>query len=414
MKSKKLNEMRAFELTAEFFAALNLRGKRVLVVIPDNTRSAPIGMMFRIVCRLLLPEVKQLDFMIALGTHPPLNGAAIYRRVGISREEHQRKYSRVRFFNHQWDAPRQLREIGTISRSEVEEISQGMISRKVRVSINKAVFDYDTLLIIGPVFPHEVVGFSGGNKYLFPGISGPEIIDMFHWLGALITSPRIIGRKETPVRAIIDRAAGMVPVQRLCISLVVRGKNLYGLFTGAPETAWERAADLSQRLNIIYKNHPYRSVLSEAPSMYEDIWTGGKCAYKLEPVVADGGELIIYAPHIKEISITHGKIIETIGYHTRDYFLKQMDRFKNIPGGILAHSTHVKGLGTFVDGVEQPRIEVILATKIPPEKCRQINLGYRDPDSVRPEEWQQKEDRGRLFVPHAGEILYRLKNDPFI
>ena len=136
--------------------------------------------------------------------------------------------------------------------------------------------------------------------------------------------------------------------------------------------------------------------------------------YKLEPVVADGGELIIYAPHIKEVSVTHGDIIEKIGYHTRDYFVKQMEKFSDTPGGVMAHSTHVKGIGSFDDGIEKPRINVVLATGIPEEICRKINLGYRDPNSINIEEWKDKEDEGILYVPKAGEWLYRLKNDPFI
>jgi hypothetical protein len=144
--------------------------------------------------------------------------------------------------------------------------------------------------------------------------------------------------------------------------------------------------------------------------MYEDLWTGGKCMYKLEPVVADGGELIIYAPHINEVSVTHGDIIEKIGYHTRDYFVKQMEKFNDIPRGVMAHSTHVKGLGSFENGIEKPRIDVVLATGIPEETCRKINLGYRDPNSINMDEWKDREDEGILYVPKAGELLYRLKN----
>ena len=81
--------------------------------------------------------------------------------------------------------------------------------------------------------------------------------------------------------------------------------------------------------------------------MYDDLWTAAKGMYKMEPAIADGGEVIIYAPHVSEISYTHGRLIDEIGYHCRDYFLAQWDRFKHYPGGILAHSTHVKGLGTF-------------------------------------------------------------------
>ena len=236
---------------------------------------------------------------------------------------------------------------------------------------------------------------------------------MFHWLGALITSPVIIGTKDTPVRRIVDRAAEFVPVQRLCMSLVVKGGDLAGLYIGTPEAAWSAAADLSAQLHIVYKDKPFERVLSRAPTMYDDIWTGAKCAYKLEPVVADGGELIIFAPHIKEISVTHGTKIEQIGYHVRDYFVQQKEKFEHIPKGVLAHSTHVKGVGKYQDGEETPRINVVLATQIPEETCRSINLGYRDPTSINIAEWQDLEDQGTLYVPKGGEILYRLKDDPF-
>ena len=284
------------------------------------------------------------------------------------------------------------------------------MNEDVDITINKMIFDYDQLIIIGPTFPHEVVGFSGGNKYLFPGISGEEIINMFHWLGALITNPLIIGNKYTPVRKVIDIAAKMVQVEKLCLSLVVKGEDLVGLYIGTPEDAWESAADLSDKVNIIYKEKQFQTVLSRAPEMYDDLWTGGKCMYKLEPIVADGGKLIIYAPHIREVSVTHGETIEKIGYHVRDYFKKQSSRFENIPGGILAHSTHVKGIGTFEDGIEKPRIDVILATGIKKEICEKINLGYLDYKKINLIDYMNKEDEGILYVPKAGEMLYRLKN----
>jgi nickel-dependent lactate racemase len=284
---------------------------------------------------------------------------------------------------------------------------------QVTVTINALVFEYDVVIIIGPTFPHEVVGFSGGNKYLFPGISGQEIIDMFHWLGALITSPVIIGSKHTPVRRVVDRAAALLSVRRYCLSLVVKGEGLAGLYCGTPEEAWSAAADLSDRLHIVYKDAPFSRVLSCAPAMYDDLWVGAKCTYKLEPVVADGGEVVIYAPHIKEISVTHGELIAGIGYHVRDYFLKQMEHFRHVPRGVLAHSTHVKGVGMFENGLESPRITVVLATGIPEALCRAINLGYRDPQSINPDEWSDREGEGVFLVPKAGEILYRLKNDPF-
>jgi nickel-dependent lactate racemase len=405
-----LSEDEVRDVCAEALATKDFTGKRVLFIIPDHSRTAPIDVMFRAVYDLLAGRVVLLDFLIALGTHPPMSDAAIYQRVGIrDREEHQRCYPRARFFNHRWKDASQLATVGTITEEQIGHISGGLMRQAVDVTINKMVFDYDCLVIIGPTFPHEVVGFSGGNKYLFPGIAGQEIIDLFHWLGALITNLEIIGTKYTPVRAVVDKAAAMLPLERLCFSLVVQGRDLAGLYFGSPEQAWEAAADLSEKLHIVYKDRPFESVLSRAPEMYDDLWTGGKCMYKLEPVVADGGELIVYAPHIKEVSAVHGSIIEQIGYHTRDYFTSQMERFADIPGGVLAHSTHVKGSGTFEDGVEKPRINVILASQIPAETCQRINLGYRDPATIDVADWENKEDEGLLYVARAGEMLFRLK-----
>lgn len=402
------------QLCTLFIEKENLSGKRIIAVIPDNTRTAPIDLIFKILYEELLPGGGTLDFLIALGTHPPMTDEAIDKRLGLKPGERKSRYSETRIFNHAWKDKNQLQSIGVISASRIQEISRGMMNESVNVTINKLIFDYDIILIIGPTFPHEVVGFSGGNKYLFPGISGQEIIDMFHWLGALITNPRIIGKKWTPVREVVDTAASLVPIKRLCMSLVVNGNDLAGLYCGTPEEAWSAAADLSNQIHIIYINHPFTRVLSCAPTMYDELWTGGKCAYKLEPVVADGGDLIIYAPHIQEISFTHGSIIESIGYHVRDYFVKQMNIFQNIPKGVMAHSTHVKGIGSYEDRIEKPRINVILATGISQHICQRINLGYQDPLKINPEEWKDQEEKGVLYVPKAGEILYRLKNDPFI
>jgi len=393
---------------ASAFEKMKLDGKRVLFIIPDNSRTTPIHIFFEIVYKYLADRVRQIDFMIALGTHQPLNQDEIYHRVGIDKVKHAQQYSKARFFNHKYDDPAHLVSLGTLSSDLVEKISHGLMREEVKVSINKMILDYDALIVIGPTFPHEVVGFSGGNKYFYPGIAGREIIDMSHWLGALITNLKINGIKDTPVRDVLNKAASLIPIERYCISHVVRGMDVAGVFIGTPEEAFSEAADLSRSIHIVYKSKPFDRVLSRAPEMYEDLWTAGKCMYKLEPVVKDGGELIIYAPHIDTISYTHGELIEKIGYHVRDYFVNQMNQFKHIPKGLLAHSTHVKGAGEYLNGVENPRIHVTLATRIPEQLCRKINLGYMNPDDIKIEDWENKEDSGILYVPKAGEQLYRI------
>lgn len=399
-------ELRAFVLEA--CGSLDADGKRVLFIIPDGTRSMPMPQMFRAACESLRPRAAKVDFLIALGTHPPMSGAAICRLLGITPEERAEAYGDVGIFNHEWQNPEALACIGELSEQDILEISEGRMRQSVGVTLNKRVLDYDIVCVMGPVFPHEVVGFSGGNKYFFPGVSGPEILNLFHWLGALITNYRINGAKYTPVRAVVDRAAAMIPVEKRCFCLNVIGKHTKAVFFGTPEEAWSPAADLAAQTHVRYVERAFDQVLAIAPEMYDEIWVAGKCMYKLEPIVADGGELIIYAPHITEVSVTHGALIKRIGYHVRDYFTAQMDKFKDIPGGILAHSTHVRGTGTFENGVERPRVTVTLATGIPEEECREIALSYRDWRAIDPESWRGREDEGMLLVENAGEILYRL------
>jgi len=390
-------------------AGLDPAHKRVLVIIPDGTRTAPIPLLFRLLYEQFGQRVAQLDYLIALGTHPPMSQEAIDHLVGTTAAERAEHYPNVRIFNHDWHDPQMLQTIGVISRSEAGELSGGLLAADVPVTLNRLIFEYDLLLICGPVFPHEVAGFSGGAKYLFPGIAGPDIINFTHWLGALVTSMRTIGIKDTPVRRVITRAAAFVPRPLLCLALVLQGQELHGLYIGSHTEAWSRAADLSAQLNITYVDHPFRKVLSAPAAMYDDLWTAAKAMYKTEPAIADGGEVIIYAPHITEVSYTHGKLIDEVGYHVKEYFLKQRDRFKDVPGSILAHSTHVKGTGTYdaTSGIEMPRIAVTLATGIPEERCRRINLGYADYREIDPTAWIGREQEGILFVPHAGEMLYR-------
>lgn len=405
-----LSEAEVGDLLRQAFAARDLSGRRVLAIVPDSTRTAPLPMFFRQLYEVLGAEVSALDYLVALGTHPRMSPEALHRLVGIPPEERAERYPKVSLYNHRWDLEETWAVVGEISTEETESLSDGLLCVDVPVRINRKVLEYDLVLVCGPVFPHEVAGFSGGNKYFFPGISGPEVINYTHWLGALVTSYQIIGTKHTPVRAAIDRAAGMIPGEKVCLCMVVDHEGMHGLYIGDPGEAWSAAADLSSQVHIRSVKKPYRQVLSVMPELYDDLWTAAKGMYKLEPVIVDGGEVIIYAPHIDEISYTHGAIIDEIGYHVRDYFVKQWDKFKDYPWGVLAHSTHLRGIGSYVDGMEKPRIRVTLATGIPRERCKRVNLGYRDPAEIDPAAWIDRDAEGVLVVPRAGEILYRLES----
>ncbi|MCB9102668.1 MAG: DUF2088 domain-containing protein [Anaerolineales bacterium] len=407
-----LTESQVRDLLARTFAGSEWDNCRLLVIIPDGTRTAPIPQMFRLLYEILGERVAALDYLIALGTHRGMSDEAIAKLVGATAAERAERYPKSQVYNHAWWEPANFFTAGTIPAASIAAMTDGLRNESIDVTINKMILDYDHLLICGPVFPHEVAGFSGGAKYLFPGIAGAEIINKTHWVGALATSMDTIGVQDTAVRRILHEAANLVlslkPVTLL--AQVMHGHDLHGLYIGDVFTAWAAAADLSAQLNIRYCAKPFQTVLSMPDTKYEDLWTAAKAMYKTEPVVADGGEVIIYAPHLKEISYSHGDQIRAVGYHVRDYFTNQWDKFSDMPGGVLAHSTHVRGKGTYDSSGEHPRIDVTLATGISEADCRQINLGYRDPATIDPADYANRENEGILLVENAGEYLYRLTN----
>ncbi len=392
--------------------ARRVENKRILVLTPDATRTCPLMTMVRAVGDTIGRRAAKLDFLVAVGTHPVLSEEQVLALYGINGQCRRERFGRSDFFCHRWDLPGTLVRIGRLSEKEVVDISGGRLSESVSIDINRKIYDYDRVLILGPVFPHEVAGFSGGAKYLFPGISGGELLHFFHWLGAVITTRKIIGRKDTPVRRVIHRAMEKVKLPIDCLSMVVHPESgLHGLFCGDVKAAWAQAADVSSTIHIVTKKKPYGTILGRAPEMYDEIWTAGKVMYKLEQVVANGGRLIIYAPHIHRFSQTWGAHIDKIGYHVRDYFISRMECFIDIPRGVMAHSTHVRGTGEYKNGIETPDVEVVLATSIPKEHCERVNLGYMNPADINIEDYTGKEEEGILYVENAGEILYRLEDN---
>jgi nickel-dependent lactate racemase len=397
------------QIVAQSAKALAIKGKRVLTIIPDGTRTMPMPLMFDILQAEIGTHAAACDYLVALGTHAFMSDSQLSRLLG--QPVVGGKCGNACIFNHCWNVPTTFAEIGTIPADEVANISSGLLMDPIQIKINRLLFDYDQVLICGPVFPHEVAGFSGGNKYLFPGVSTGEMINQTHWLGALLGSYNIIGTLDTPIRALIELAATRVTVPVACFALVLRDKEIIGLYVGTAREAWRVAAEHSSRTHIHWVEHPFQRVLSVLPELYDDIWTGAKGMYKAEPAIADGGEVILYSPRITEFSYTHSAFLEKIGYHCRDYFLKQLNRFAGIPRGVIAHSTHLRGEGTYdaATGAESPRITVTLATGISEERCGRMNLNYIDPASINLDDWSDREAEGLKLIPRAGEILYRLK-----
>jgi nickel-dependent lactate racemase len=418
-----LDDQQITAFITEQLAAHPFDGRSVCVVIPDATRTCPLPLLMRAVHGALHGRVSRLTVLVALGTHAPMTEEALARHLGYS----PGAYPDTTVLNHEWWKPETFADLGVIPAARVAELSDGRMELDVPVLLNRAVVEHDVALVVGPVLPHEVVGMSGGNKYFFPGVGGKKIIDVSHWLGALITSAEIIGTTGlTPVRALIDLGAALIPAEKLALCVVtaevadaaadgavddavpapVLESRLHSVSFGDTRAAWASAAEVCAATHVTYLDAPVSRVLSIVPAMYDEMWTAAKGFYKVEPVVADGGEVILYAPHVTQLSSTHPEIYE-IGYHCRDYFVAQWDRFAAVPWGVLAHSTHLRGAGTYdpVTEVERLRVRVTLATGIPAEVCRAANLGYLDPALVEP----LMHDPDTLVVPRAGETLFRLR-----
>ena len=419
-----LTDREVADFVQEQLAGIDADGRSVCVLVPDGTRSCPLPLLVGAVHRALYGRVTRLTVLIALGTHGAMSDEALAVHLGYAGRDLQDVYPGTEVRNHEWWKPETFANLGTIPSARVEELSDARMSGDVEVLLNRAVVDHDIALVVGPVLPHEVVGMSGGNKYFFPGVAGQKIIDVSHWLGALITSAEIIGTTGlTPVRALINDGASLIPARSYAFCAVTaetpeeddaipadsdRSSALHSLSFGDCISSWESAAEISAATHVAYLDAPVRRVLSLIPGMYDEIWTGAKGFYKVEPVVADGGEVILYAPHIREISTSHPQIHD-VGYHCRDYFVKQWDAFKHVHWGILAHSTHLRGAGTYdeVTGEERLRVNVTLATGIPESVCRAVNLGYRDPETIDLAAFAADPDT--LVVPRAGEVLFRLR-----
>ena len=368
---------------------------RVLAIIPDATRSFEPAVL-----HALLEACPRCDLLVATGTHRAMTHEEITKFVDTAARPEL--FKEARFFNHSI-APEGLCAVGVIEADHAKELSGGHVDIDIEITINKLIFQYDLSVIVGPVFPHEVIGMSGGYKYLFPGIAGMKVVDETHWLGALIGVRDTIGRSETPVRRMVEEAGAMVQKVRpvACLSLVIGKLGLQGLWGGDPVSAHRAACPLSQTVNILWHEHRYRRVVAQCTPKYQDLWTAGKLAYKTQEVVAEGGDIVMYAPHLEKITPLHLDV-ERIGYHCLPFFLKQWDKYKDYERSSLAHSTHVAGPGWFEDGEEHLAARRILVSKISREQCAAVNLDYLTAEEV---EAKYRNDPDTLWVEKAGEQL---------
>ena len=398
-----------------------------LALVPDDTRKLPVADLFKALHSVLGSRSDRIDAIIAQGTHSPMSSDAKHGWVFGSN-----RYPRSQVFDHAWDNPSTLKQIAVLPvDDQLERFGTNAeyapllgFDHDMPIRINTRLLEYDRLLLVTRVQPHEVAGFAGGAKQIFPGVSGPEMINLLHAIGSLRTNRAIHGVMPNPVRDLIDDMTMHVPVPITSISLVIDDDTdvIRGAFlqTNGWRESVEHAARLSREVNIRYIPQRVRRLIAKMPRrkdgawLYPDLWTGAKLILKTEDAVADGGELVVWAPDLASVSDTHGALLGQIGYHTYAYFLSNPSTWQAVNASPLAlnGSALVKGEGRMLGGEEVPRIDVRLATAIPPDECARLNLGYEDPAAVTDEIASVVPNtiqNGCLVVPDAGSVLWRYR-----
>jgi len=384
---------------------------KVLAVIPDKTRDDNTDLLFPFAAEILAErKVERFDALVAQGTHAPMNAAEKRAKLGIGDGLSIPNLGKV--FDHHWSDPQELTEIGVLDAEKVGELTGGLFEKTIPLTINKllAPDNYDYVLIFGATVPHEVAGFAGGAKYFFPGISGAELTNATHWLGALAGIENIIGRVETPTRNLIEAAADFISAEIICLTTVVtRGREdrlqTHALFAGDFRQSLRRAAEISRQVHIKYVSKKYRRVVALLDEHYDELWTGGKASYKLGGIIEDGGELVIYAPHLRCISDTHGAAIEKFGYAPIEKVKLLVAESGELEANlcVAAHLAHVAFAGRG-DDETAPRYQITMASQIDEETCRRVNLGFLDYRNFRRADYET--DTETLIVERAGRNLY--------
>jgi lactate racemase len=386
-------------------------GARVLAIVPDKTRDDNTHLLLPFAAQALeAKKVGRLDALVAQGTHPPMTDAQKRDKVGAGAAPLP---CLGRIFDHQWDRADQVFTLGHLTADRVKHLTGGLIAEPVPVQLNSLLEPgvYDLVLVFGATMPHEVAGFAGGSKYFFPGVAGPELTHMTHWLGALATIEHVIGRIETPTRRMIEAAAALVPAPVISFTSVVTpeggGLRTRALFAGPIDEAFRRAAEISRQVHIKYTGRKYRRVVALLDSHYDDLWVGGKASYKLGAVIEEGGELIIYAPQVTEISVTHGRLIEKYGYAPLEHVREMVEGSDELRANlcVAAHLAHVSyASARDPQGRVVPRYRISLASAVPAETCRRVNLGYLDWQTFNHDSYAADPDT--FIVENAGRDLY--------
>jgi len=408
-----------YSFTASVLEGIN-PGNKVLVIISDYTRVDFTDRIGPLIVDIFKKKgAAKLDFLNAGGTHREMTETEFFSKLGL-----KTRGMGISFYNHNYSDPKNLVTIGSISSELVKEKTNSQLLAPIPVTVNKLILsDYSTIIAISGTVPHEASGYSGGLKIFFPGISGPEAIDLFHWSAVLVGIPDIIGTVDNNARDIINEGSKLIFDNLKCdvftfnmvssetdCAVIPNGFYVDKGYEGFIR-AYRAAAALSSKVHIKYIDRPLEQVVQVIPECFDEIWTAAKGSYKLQKpgVMAKGGEVILYGPHISCFH-SNKKIdaeLKEVGYHCKDRVCSILGSEKKISRNSASHLINAAGPGTFDPKTkkEEPNFKLTLATGIPEEVCKSVGLNYRDPKTIKKSDFLSP---GRLWIKEGGKYLYML------
>jgi nickel-dependent lactate racemase len=393
------------QLTQEWILAPAIQ--RLLILPPDHTRlQSRAGEITAWFWNRLAGKV-HVDIMPALGTHAPMSREECTILFGPDVP-----YERI--LVHRWR--QDLVRLGEITAEEIEDVSAGRFAEPMTVEVNHRLVNeqYDLVLSVGQVVPHEIIGFANYTKNVCIGAGGKDVIHKSHFLGAICGMESIMGQVDTPVRQIIDRAYEQF-VRPLCevgfVLTVVEqssaGTTLRGLFAGFERDCFECAATLSSQVNVTIVDEPIqRCVVTLDPDEFKSTWLGNKAIYRTRMAMADGGELFVLAPGVKRFGedVEIDALIRRHGYRGTKETLRALESDPALRQNLSAAAHLIHG-----SSERRFRITYCPAAGLSKSDVEQVGFDYRPLGDV-----------ARLFAPESrtegwhddahGERFYLIRN----
>ncbi len=390
-------------------------GQRLLLVIPDPASALPLPAIFEPLFETLRPLVAALDVLAAVGDQPPLSDQQFCRWLGIHEQERMRLFFQTRFFNHDWDRSESLSTWGELSPAEVGSLTGGQLAAAIPIRMNSLLQQYDIVLTIDAVCPQGSGGFTGIQQTMLAGLGGPELISALEWLSMPFRrdSRDADSASDDSVRQLLSAGARWIPPvvwSLACVPHPDSRSEIGSLHFGEPLTTWQAASADAANWHIHTIPAAFERVIALIPERQADLWTAAAFIPLLESLVADGGTLMLVAPHISQLSISHRALFDAISLpgHPQPGFIAGTPQltwqalvrhFLRQRLGIVERAGNLQ---------ESPRYRLVLATGLPAKVLQKLEVSGENPDDVLAAIASDAQTSPSQIVVQAGEDRYCL------